>query len=95
MIDLSKYTLIYEVGVMPVIIIAELTPANRPLYYESIEVPPHLKSIPIECRFLLFDPDGKLIEIAHEIQMASMLVSIINLTPLKMISKYLDQLPKV
>lgn len=95
MFNLADYKLVYEIGVMPTIIIASMTPANQPLYYEVIEVPPHLKAIPIECRFLLFDPTGNLIEMAHEIQMASMLVTTVNMTPLKMINKFLAQLPKV
>lgn len=86
MIDLTQYKLVYEVTSMPHILFAGMTSAKDPYYFDKLEIPAQLKPLPIECRFLLFGPEGELIEMAHRTEFAGSITSIINAIPLKMIN---------
>ncbi len=92
MIDLTQYKLVYEVTQLPHILYAGLTTAKDPFYFEKLEIPAHLKPLPIECRFLLFGPEGELVEMAHRTEFAGSVVSIINTIPLKMIGELVKKL---
>ena len=91
---LSTYRLVYEITALPTILFAQSTTAEEPLEFRSFEIPEPLQGTPVECRFLLFNQEGNLIELSSNIYPGypSTLAAACSLIPLKMINKLLDNL---
>lgn len=91
--DLSKYSLTYEITAIPHIFYVGMVKANEVLHFTNeIQIPPALKPIPIECRFILFNEEGELVEFASETASYQTVTSITNTVPLKMIRNLVNKL---
>lgn len=92
---LDGYTIVYEITALPYIIYAEIAEAKSPLEFKgNVYVPEEIKTIPVECRFSLYKPDGSLEELSSNMVPASGMTikAAVNITPLKMIDKLLNKL---
>lgn len=89
---LANYRIVYEVTVAPHIIFCEMTPADQYFTFPTLEIPPELRQQPIDCRFLLFDQEGQLIEMEMQTAGEQTLCYTLNITPLKMIQRLVARL---
>jgi len=94
--NISKYMLVYNITALPAILYASMTPADEPLTFDSdkLEIPPDLNGIPIELRISIYNPEGKLIELASNMLPANSVViaQTAQLTGLKLVKKLIDNL---
>lgn len=82
---LSKYEVLYLVMVKSFVLICEKTEASKPLKYRNIDIPSELASEIIECTFIIFDQDNNMVKISRELTDINLIVSVVNLVPMKMI----------
>lgn len=92
--DLSGYRISYEVTCLPTILYAGLHPLNNLPKFESFHIPSTLRTMPIECRVILYDDKGEALDFSSTMVAAipSIVTSTINLLPLKMIDAFLTKL---
>ena len=83
--DISEYTLVYEITSLPHIIFAATTPANEPFDLKEITIGRELFSTVIECRFSLYNSQGALVDLVSKVTSGAGVKSIANIIPLKMI----------
>jgi hypothetical protein len=91
---LEDYILIYEVTILPTILFAQLVKANEPLEFKDFELPQETIGSTVECRFSLYDKEGKLLELSSNTVPGypSTIVASLNIVPLKMIKTLLTKL---
>lgn len=93
MIDISTYYLSYEITSVPYVFYVGLIKANEVLHFTNeIQIPPALKVLPIECRFILYNKEGELIDFASETASYQTVTSIANTVPLKMLKNLINKL---
>lgn len=93
MVDISSYYLSYEITSVPYLFYVGLIKANEVLHFTNeIQIPPVLKPMPIECRFILYNSEGNLIDFVSEPASYQTVTSITNTVPLKMIKKLVSTL---
>lgn len=93
---LASYWLSYEVTALPVILFAELVRADTPLSFSEFYVPKDVLGAPVECRVLLYNNRGHLIEMSSSMTVGypSAIAAVLNVAPLKMINNLLNTLLK-
>ena len=85
--NLSEYSLVYDITILPHVLFAGVTNILEPFKFEDLDIPIDCKERPIDCRFMIFNKEGELIEYAIETAMFLNVNSILNVTPLKMLEK--------
>jgi hypothetical protein len=91
---LSNLTIDYQITSIPNVLYAALHPAIEIPEFESFIIPDSLKSSIIECRFIIYDNEGKYIDFSSQLCPANSftLTKLVNIIPLKMINNYLDNI---
>lgn len=90
-VALQGYNLYYLVSMGPSIFYFDTCPALDPIDFRyDFTLPPDLKGRSIECRILLCDPNGDLVDASYDVlpPFPKTIRANLNLIPLKMISKY-------
>lgn len=88
---LEELTLIYEVTIIPAVLFAGMTKASERFLWERFHVPQHLQGLPIECRFLLFNEQGDLVEFCSEVAHPGTVTTILNSVPEIMVTKLIGK----
>lgn len=98
MINLDKYTLVYNITALPNILFANITSAAQPLSFNSelFTLPSEIKDIPIELRICLFNEEGNLVEMSSNVlpHSTKIICQTAELSGLKIVKKLIDKLTK-
>jgi hypothetical protein len=95
MFNLDSYYLSYEITAVPYTFYVGLVKANEVLHFTNeIQIPPALKPLPIECRFILYDAEGQLVDFVSEIASYQTVTALTNTIPLKMLKNLISSFNK-
>lgn len=84
----------YQITSIPDVLYSALHPATDIPEFSSFNIPGTLKSTLIECRFIIYDKEGRCLDFSSQLCPSNSftVTKLVNIIPLKMIYKYLGTL---
>jgi len=89
---LSQHELVYMVTSLPTIIFCEKVKASEPISFDKDYKPLDYSPEILDCRFILFDPQGQMVAMEARVAEVRTLTSLLNTVPMQMIKELVKSL---